>query len=431
MKVPVIDFSKKEKTAVIIAVTLGNLLEWYEIYLYVYWSPIISKLFFNSTSSLENLINTFWIFGFGLLSRPIGGIFFGRLGDKIGRKKVLILSVLIMTIPTFVTGLLPTYAQIGIAAPWILALMRLLQSFPAGAELPGACCYLYECSGFSERKYMTSWGAVGFQLGILISTMECYLLEKFMTQEALIAWGWRLSFGVGGVIGLCGLLLRSRLHETPLFMEMTSHLKVTKEPILEMLHHKRGIIQGFFYSLLCSSGFYLFTVNFPIYFEKAFGISYEKNLLILSALVLLITAPLPLFGKIADKLNYKKMLIYSTSGMILLLYPIGISINKGDFTLSIFFLIPFCLLYSCMTSLLPYIFCNLFPTKSRFTCVSTSFNISDAIAGGFTPVASLYLLSYTGYLSSFIWILLLFAILSLSSFIMIKEIKHSDDYDIL
>jgi len=424
MKVPSIDFSKKERTTVIIAVTIGNVLEWYEIYLYVYWSPIISKLFFDSGSDFENLINTFWVFGLGFLARPIGGIFFGRLGDIIGRRKVLILSVLIMTIPTFVIGLLPTHSQIGILAPWILLFMRLLQSFPAGAELPGACCYLYESSQYSERKYVSSWGAVGFQLGILLSTVECFVLEMCLSPEQLVSWGWRLSFGMGGLIGLFGLLLRSRLHETPLFKEMTAHLTVPKEPLLEMLRQKRGIIHGFFYSLLCSSGFYVFTVNFPIYFGNAFGISYSNNLLILVVILFLITAPLPLFGKLADKCNYKKMLIYSTIGMIVLLYPLYVGINTSNLFLVSISMIPFCLLYSCMTSLLPYIFCNLFPTRSRFTCVSTSFNIADAIAGGFTPVLSLYLLNLTGNLGSSCWILLIFAILSLGSFILIKERKR-------
>src|SRR5579872_3886843 len=133
-----LDFSKKEKATVIFAVTFGNLLEWYEIYLYVYWAPIISKIFFKPNSDLVNLTNTFLVFAIGFLARPLGGIFFGRLGDRIGRKKALILSLLMMTVPTFVTGLLPTYAQIGLFAPLILIVMRILQSFPAGGELPGA-----------------------------------------------------------------------------------------------------------------------------------------------------------------------------------------------------------------------------------------------------------------------------------------------------
>jgi MHS family proline/betaine transporter-like MFS transporter len=418
-------YSKKDQRVVIVAVTLGNVLEWYEIFLYVYWAPIISKLFFDSGSDFKNLINTFWVFGLGLLARPVGGIFFGRLGDIIGRKKVLIISVLLMTIPTFVTGLLPTHAQIGFIAPWLLAAMRLIQSFPAGAELPGACCYLYESSRFSDRKYLTSWGAVGFQTGILVSTLECLFLEHFLTYEQLVAWGWRLSFWLGGLIGLVGLWMRSKLHESPLFHEMTEHLKSPKDPILDMFRHKKGIAQGFFFSLLCSSGFYLFTVNFPIYFGDLFGLKYTDNLLILVVLLILITAPLPLFGKIAEKYDYKKMLIYSTGGMIMLLYPLYFGIVRSNAYLSVAALILFCLLYSCMTSLLPYIFCNLFPTRSRFTCVATSFNLADALIGGFTPVMTLYLLELTGDSGSFCWILLFFGVLSLGSFMLIKERNHA------
>jgi MFS family permease len=277
---------------------------------------------------------------------------------------------------------------------------------------------------------MTSWGAVGFQLGIFLSTIECFLLEKFLSPEALVAWGWRLSFGIGGLIGLFGLALRSRLHETPLFVEITSHLRVVKEPLREMFKHKRGMIKAFFYSLLCSSGFYLFTVNFPIYFGKNLGLSFSDNLLIVALLLLAITVPLPMFGKLADKYDYKKMLIYSTIGMLVLLYPIYVCMVDGKIFLMIFISFLFCILYACMTSLMPYIFCNLFPTNNRFTCVSTSFNLSDALAGGFTPVLGLYLLELTGDPGSFCWILLTFGILSLISFFMVKDIKHHDDFDV-
>ncbi len=421
---PPTGYSKKEKRNVIIAVSLGNILEWYEIYLYVYWSPIIAKLFFSSGSDFKNLIDTFWVFGLGLLARPVGGIFFGRLGDIIGRKKVLILSVLVMTIPTFITGLLPTYAQVGALSPWLLAALRLLQSFPAGAELPGACCYLYESSRFSERKYLTSWAAVGFQTGILVSTIECFVLEKLLTPEQLINWGWRLSFWMGGLIGLAGLFMRSRLHESPLFLEMTKYTTVHKEPLLDLFKHKRGVIQGFFFSLLCSSGFYLFTVNFPIHFGNSFGLNYTDNLIFLTLFLILITAPLPLFGKLAERVDYKKMLVYSTGGMIILLYPLYFGVVRNNATIIIITMFLFCIMYSCMTSLLPYIFCNLFPTRSRFTCLSTSFNIADATIGGFTPVLTLYMLNITGDIGSFCWILLFFGILSLGSFMMIKERKH-------
>jgi len=419
-----IDFSKKEKRTIILAVTIGNLLEWYEIYLYVYWSPIIAQLFFKADSQFDNLTNTFLIFAVGFLSRPFGGIFFGRLGDLIGRKKSLVLSIGVMTIPTFVTGFLPTYAQIGFFAPVILGLMRILQSFPAGGEIPGAFCYLYESSRHEKRRYLCSWGAVGYQLGILLSTIECFCLEKFLSHEALITWGWRVSFLIGGLIGLFGLLLRYQLHETPLYQEMTTHEKIVKEPIWQVLSsHKKGIFKGILFCALNSSSFYLLSVNFPVYFQKLIGTNYSNSLIITIIFLLLITIPLPFFGMLADKYSNKNMLIFSTIGIILLLYPLSLAINSTSLFFIITVIFLFSIFFTCLSALIPYIMPNLFPIRVRFTCVAVSFNIVDAVIGGFAPVIALYLYHYTGDHSSIIWFLLFTSFLSLIGYLLIKEKK--------
>ncbi len=416
------DFSKKQGRTVLFAVTIGNLLEWYEIYLYVYWAPIIAKIFFNSQSQLVNLTHTLLIFAIGFLARPLGGVFFGRLGDRIGRRKSLILSLVVMTIPTFATGLLPTYAQIGMAAPILLLCMRIMQSFPAGGELPGAICYLYESAKLDRRRYLCSWAAVGFQVGILLSTIECFLLEKTLSPEALISWGWRLSFLVGGIIGLGGLFLRYRLHETPLFREMMTHEKVVKEPLWEVLNkHKKGILMGILFCAFNSSAFYLLTVNIPSFLGELLDTTYEDNLIITCIVLVCITVLLPFFGKLADKYNNKKMIVGAVSGSIFLLYPLYLSIHYSSvFFLSLTMLI-FALFFTCISALIPFFLSELFPTHVRFTCVGVSFNIVDTVIGGFTPVVVLYLTRLTGNRAAFCWVLLVCGLLSLVAYMMMKE----------
>lgn len=416
------DFSKKQSRTVLFAVTIGNLLEWYEIYLYVYWAPIIAKLFFNSESELVNLTNTFLVFAVGFLARPLGGVFFGRLGDRIGRRKSLILSLAIMTIPTFATGLLPTYEQIGILAPIALTFLRIMQSFPAGGELPGAICYLYESARLDRRRYLSSWAAVGFQTGILISTLECLLLEKTLSHEALITWGWRSSFVLGGVVGLAGLFLRYKLHETPLFREMMTHEHIVKEPLWDVLKkHRKGILLGIMFCALNSSSFYLLTVNIPTYFGHLLGASYADNLLIASVLLVLITVLLPFFGKLADKYNNQKMALYSVGASILLLYPLSVAINAGSIVLLTISMLLFSLLFTCITAILPFFLSELFPTHVRFTCVGVSFNIVDTIFGGFTPAVVLYLTRLTGNPAAFCWLLLFCGLISFFAFVAMKE----------
>ncbi len=414
-----LDFSKKEKATVIFAVTFGNLLEWYEIYLYVYWAPIIAKIFFKPNTDLVNLTNTFLVFAIGFLARPIGGIFFGRLGDRIGRRKALILSLITMTVPTFITGLLPTFAQIGIFAPLILVIMRILQSFPAGGELPGAACYLYESSRFPTRRLMCCWSSLGFQLGILISTLECFFLEKFMSYEHLINWGWRLSFLIGGVLGLGGLLLRYKLHETPLYKDMISHHHALREPLIAVLKkHKSNIIMSTLFCFINSSGFYLLTINFPFYLGSRMNINYSDTLILTSILLICITIPLPLFGKLGDRFSNKKMLIGSTLGIIATLYPLCYSTS---IPLLIILILMFCLFITCLSALLPYAQAELFPTDVRYTCLGFSFNIADAVIGGFTPVAVLLLMRATGDQGAFCWFLLACSVITLTAFLRMKE----------
>lgn len=426
MSTHAIDFSKKEKRTVILAVTIGNVLEWYEIYLYVYWAPIISNLFFKPREDNGNLINTFLIFALGFLARPLGGLFFGRLGDLIGRKKSLILSLLVMTVPTFVTGLLPTYAQIGLFAPWILACMRVLQSFPAGGELPGAFCYLYESARPQNRRFMCSWAALGYQVGVLISTIECFLLEKLLSPEDLMNWGWRISFLLGGVVGLLGLCLRYKLHETPLFREMVQHEKVVRDPIWKVLFkHKKGIFLGFLFCALNSSAFYLLSVNFPVSLGQILNTSYLDNLVITILLLLVITIPLPYFGKLGDLYSNRKMLIGSTLGILALLYPLYLSIQQCVAIPMGIFLLFFALFFTILSALIPYIMCPLFPTSVRFTCVAVSFNVVDAVIGGFTPALTLYLYDLTGEQASFCWILLGTGLLSLISYFWIRRSHES------
>lgn len=413
-------FSKRYARWAIFAVTLGNLLEWYEIFLYVYWAPIISNLFFDG-DPISNLSYTLLLFAVGFLARPIGGIVFGRIGDRIGRRKSLILSVLMMIIPTFVIGFLPTYEKIGVLAPFLLGFMRFLQAFPAGGEIPGAFCYLYESSPWPIRRYMCSWTVWGYQIGILLSSTESFFLEKFLPYASLVEWGWRISFIFGGLIGLTGLCLRYHLHESPLFKEMHMHEMVVKEPIFKVLYkHRKGILKGFLFCALNSSSFYLISVNFPIYFGKILGISYQNNLLITISLLIIMTIPLPIFGKLADHYSNKKMLISSMIGIILLLYPFYLAIDMGSIYMISISMILLCILISCSSALIPYIVADLFPTHDRFTCTAVSFNLADAILGGFSPFLALYIAQYTKGFTSFLIIVLGGSILSLISYLYLK-----------
>jgi len=420
-----LDFTRKNQRNVIFAVTFGNLLEWYEIYLFVYWSPIIAKLFFNPETESTNLVSTFLIFALGLLARPLGGLFFGRLGDHIGRKQAFILSLLAMTFPTIFSGFLPTYEQVGALAPVFLTCTRFAQAFPSGGELPGAFCYLYECAQFNKRRFFCSWACVGVLSGLLLSIIECFVLESLLPYQDLITWGWRLSFLLGGVLGFFGVYIRSKLHETPLYQDMAKHTNIVKEPISRVLYEQRKpLLKGFLFWLFNSSAIFFITVNAPSYFKNILGNSYRNSLIIMGGLLILIIAFLPFFGIIANRINNKKLIIFSTIGGISLLMPINYFIDHSSLVGLCITITVFVIFFSCNNALLSYITPDLFPTRVRYTCIAVSFNLSDTFIGGFTPFFVLYLTDRLKYEGIFTWVLLFFALISLVSYVVLMKEKH-------
>src|SRR5579883_2610675 len=225
---------KSQRTAIIASI-IGSGLEWYEFALYAYLAPVLSKVFFPPSSDLGPFISTLLIFAIGFIARPLGGLVFGYIGDHLGRKSALFSSIVLITVPTFLVGLLPTYAQIGAWSPFLLGLMRFLQGFPAGGEFPGAMCYLIESSSPKRRGYMGSWTFFGSQLGSIFSMVEVLLMEHFLPARDLETWGWRMTFIIGGVIGLLGCFLRQRLKETPIFHEVEKHHQIALTPIRSAL----------------------------------------------------------------------------------------------------------------------------------------------------------------------------------------------------
>lgn len=412
----------KSQKQVILTVTFGNILEWFEIYLYIYWAPSLAHIFFDNSSSKLNLFNVFLIFGAGFLARPLGAILFGRYGDRAGRKKAFTLSIIVMTIPTVLMGVLPTYAQVGIYAPILLCILRLGQAIPSAGEAPGAFCFLYEDADENKRRFMTSWGGFGNQIGAILAVIECFLMDHFMSHEFLISWGWRISFWTGGLIGLLGICLRYRLHETDSFTRLEKNHRVSNAVLTNiMMKQKKAIGIGVAYSALNASTFYLIASYIPTHFNESLGLSEYQNFYVTLFILVITTILLPFFGRLGDIHKNKPMLVACALLIIFCLYPLYIFINNESL-ISIAVVGLVCIIpITCITALLPYLLTHLFPTNVRFTGVALSFNIADGIIGGFTPAIGLFLFRQTGSQAAFLWFILLCGIVSLISFLRIKE----------
>ena len=407
----------KQQIHVIGAVTFGNILQWFEVYLFAYLSPIIARNFFNFRSDSANLMFSFLIFGVGFITRPVGGVIFGRIGDVFGRKKAFFWSIILLTLPTFLMGLLPTYKTWGVWAPICLCLLRVAQSIPSGGEIPGVICYLFENSEQNNKRYITSWSCVGNQIGAMVGLLEVLIMKNFLSSESVYSWGWRVSFLSGGLIGLFGIYLRHTLYETPIFQHLKQTHQIEEVKIRKIISkYKKKIWIGTAFGAIDASTFYLIATYIPNFFGSLLNLSNNQNILVSLIILAITTIFLPFFGRLGDRLSNKWMCIGSALLAITLLYPLSIAINNKDIVwLSIvggLYLIP----VICITALIAYLLGNLFPPQVRFTGVGVAVNLADGIIGGFTPAIALLLLHLTGSQTSFCWYILICALISLISY---------------
>jgi MHS family proline/betaine transporter-like MFS transporter len=411
------------KRLVIVATTIGNMIEWYEFGLYMFLAPIISRYFFPESLSLLNATTySLLIFAIGFISRPFGGLFFGFIGDRYGRRISLVSSIMMMTVPTFCMGLLPTYQQIGFFAPLLLCLMRLLQSFPVGGEFPGSICYLTENAEIKERGFMGSFACFGAQFGVLLNLLECMLMENFLTHDQLLTWGWRFAFFVGGSLGLTGFFLRYKLKETPLFLSIEKQELVVKAPIREVLkHYKKQIGCIFLLGGMPIGGFYLLFVLMTFYLEEYFGVTAKAGLVINFILIATSTVMIPFLGKIADRLSIKRILIVTACLTLILAFPFIYLIGHKFYVFAsiVAFILTVC--FSFHFSMVSQTMAMLFPTPIRFTGLAFSYNISNICIAGSLPYLAIYLISKTGSLYVPAYMFAILALLTLIGTLILKE----------
>ncbi|MES2274002.1 MAG: MFS transporter [Chlamydiota bacterium] len=400
----------------------ANILTWYEFSLYIQFAPLFGTLFFPHATPAASLIHVFFIFALGFLARPIGTLVFSHIGDKLGRRMALISSVMLMTIPSFFISIIPTYAYIGLAAPLLMACMRLTQEFSTGGEYVGTMCYLYEISNKSLRGYMGSWTFFGSQLGLILGIFEFLLLDAFVPAAYLSDFGWRISFFLGGLLGLIAWQLRRHLTETPLFETERTEGKLPKRPVLESLQiHKMGIVKAFFLSAVTSAGWYLIFVFSPAYTTQFLGFSRTDQLLMNGAILLLSTLFLPLFGFLADLGHKKVLFISSVIGTIFVSYPLYLSLLSSSPKTFILLEIIATLLLTIQFALIPSILCDLFPLRVRYSCVGIGYNSCNLVFGGLAPIVALSLLEKNGQMLLPAFLLIGTALLSLAAFLTVKE----------
>jgi len=378
----------------ITAAGIGNVLEYYDFGIYGFLASVIARKFFPGTDEVASLLATFAAFGVGFLARPLGGIVLGRLGDIRGRKSALVTTILLMAVGTVGIGLIPDHASIGVLAPILLVLCRILQGLSAGGEWGNATAFIVEWSPEGRRGYFGSYSQASVVGGVLMSSAVAALLNSVFSTADIDAWAWRLPFLLGGVLLPVGLWLRRGIDETPRFREeqagQTSGLADLGTPFGLMA-------KAFGFTVLWTVSYYVMLTYLPTFTQKYAGLSATAALWSNTAGLLALLVAIPAMGALSDRIGRKPMLIFCCVAFVVLAYPgFWLMLSGLPFWGVALLQIGFNLVISTFSGPGPAALSELFPTRSRTTLMSVGYSLAVAIFGGFAPFIATWLIRATG-----------------------------------
>ncbi len=383
--------TEEQSRKAIYAATIGNIMEWYDFGVFGFLAGSLALNFFPREDPRTALLNTFLIFGVGLIFRPLGGIVIGRLGDRRGRKPALILTILMMAAATVIIGILPTYSSIGVLAPILLLLARLLQGFSTGGEWGGATAFMAEWSVEGKRGLYTSFQQMSVAGGGLLGVGLSALLTSSLGGEAINDWGWRIPFLLGGLFGPIGLWLRREVEETPPFRETLAEGEAAEASTLG------HAAQAFGFTILWTVSYYVFLTYMPTYTRTQLHLTAAQSLWASTASLLALVVLVPLMGALSDRIGRKRLLLTSCVLCFVLPIPTFYVLTQGYGFFSVVLIqIVFAFAISLFSGPGPAAIAEIFPTRGRSTWMSSSYALAVAIFGGFAPFISQWLIDITG-----------------------------------
>jgi len=375
----------KEQLKVLALTSLGGVLEFYDFIIYIFLAPIIEKVFFAENSSYIATLKTLAIFAIGYLLRPLGGIVFSHFGDRYGRKVVFLLTVLFMAVPSFAIGALPTTAQIGIAAPILLLIFRMMQGIALGGEIPAAITFVSEHVAENRRGFALSTLFFGINSGLLLGSLVTTILTSALSSEDVLAYGWRIPFLIGGVFGIAAMLLRSYLHETAAFKALRKE-DVQRIPLVTLMKYSyKNVIQGVLIVSLGSVTVFLY-LYWPQYLHQYMNYDFAELMRVNTASTLVLNITIIFGGLIADKIGYRNLFMAGSIFLMIFTYPLFLLFNLQSMTLVIMSYIIFSIIFGFIPSSYSAILSRLFPTPVRYSGVAMSYNLAYAFFGGLSPV---------------------------------------------
>ncbi|MGV9714199.1 MFS transporter [Gordonia sp. NPDC003424] len=381
---------------VVAASFIGNFVEWFDYAVYGYLATVIAHVFFPEASASAGLLATFAVFAISFVIRPIGGLVWGHFGDRIGRRTALSLSILIMSTATVCVALIPGYATIGIAAPVLLLIVRMVQGFSASGEYAGASAFLAEYAPEGRRGLFTSVVPASTACGLLVGSLLAALLTASLTTDQLDSWGWRIPFLLAAPLGLIGRYIRLRLEDTPKFheLELREHANA---PLRELFTgHRRAIVIAFGVTCLNAVGFYLLLSYMPTYLSTELGVSATASFIASSITLTCYIAFIFGMGALSDRFGRKRVLIAASIGFAVLTVPLFAALGAVGLVGIIAIQITLNFLLTMNDGTLPVFLAEIFPTSVRYSGFAFSFNTANALFGGTAPFMATLLIHLTG-----------------------------------
>ena len=379
---------------VIVASLIGTSLEWYDFFIYGTAAALVfNEIFFPSFEPLVGTLLAFTTYAVGFVARPLGGVVFGHFGDKIGRKNVLVVTLLLMGIATFAIGVLPTYDAIGVWAPILLVVLRFLQGLGLGGEWGGAVLMTLESGDPKRRGLNASWPQVGVPIGLLLANGALSLVGSLTSDAAFQSWGWRVPFLLSGVLVLVGLWIRLTIAESPLFRELEASDSKARAPIVDVIRlYPRRVLLAVGARVGVDVAFYSFVLFITTYVVTYLGLpdSYALNAVLIAAAVQVLL--IPWFGALSDRFGRRPVYLFGAIGAAIWIFVFFAMLDTGNFALIVLATVVALFFHAAMYGPQASFIAEMFPTKVRYSGASMGYQLAGILGGALAPIISVALL---------------------------------------